>query len=292
MPSSVRDLVWLCRPGQWTKNLFVLAPLLFSESISDPDKLWGAMVAFGCFCLLSSAVYGLNDLLDLEADRRHPRKCNRPIAAGRVTARAAGLVIALLLGTSVAAGCLLLPRYFLLFFALYLGNSLLYCLWLKHHAIVDVIVIAIGFVLRLLGGCAAITVPASSWLVVCGFSLALVLGFGKRRTEIVNLGSESQYRPSLLGYSESRVDNLLVISIAVCLLSYVLFTLARETVERHQTANLVYTVPLVAYGLFRYLFAAQEGKGDGPGEILVKDPVFSMVGLLWLAAVTAILYFR
>ena len=292
MPLYLRDLVWLCRPGHWIKNVFVLAPLLFSESLSDLGKLWGALVAFGCFCLLSSAVYGFNDLVDREADRTHPRKCDRPIAAGRIATRAASSVIILLLGISALAGALLLPGHFMVFFALYLGNSLLYCLWLKHHAIVDVIVIAIGFVLRLLGGCAAITVPASSWLVVCGFSLAMVLGFGKRRTEIVSLGSESHYRQSLLGYTASRLDNLLVISIAVCLLSYVLFTLAKETIDRHQTPNLVYTVPLVAYGLFRYLFASQEGKGDGPAEILLKDRVFLLVGVLWLAAVSVILYFH
>jgi 4-hydroxybenzoate polyprenyltransferase len=208
---SLTDFIRICRPHQWTKNVFVLAPLLFSESIGKPEALLHAGLAFLCFCFWSSSVYCLNDLLDAEADRVHPRKCKRPIPSGRV---APWMAIALGLGLAVSASAiaiLTLPPLFLVFGLVYLANSVLYCLLLKHRVIVDVLSIAIGFVLRLLAGCAAITVVPTSWILVCGFSLAMLLGFGKRRL-------------------------------------------------------------------------------DGPVEVLLKDPIFALNGLLWLATIVAVLY--
>jgi hypothetical protein len=149
--------------------------------------------------------------------------------------------------------------------------------------------IAVGFVLRLLGGSAAVGVEASSWLIACGFALALVLGFGKRRLEVAALPAGTAYRTSLANYTPARLDTLLAINIAVCLLTYLLYTVAPDTVARHGTRNLVYTVPLVAYGLFRYLFKVQEGGGDDPADVLLADPVFLLNGLLWVLAVLAVL---
>jgi 4-hydroxybenzoate polyprenyltransferase len=195
-------------------------------------------------------------------------------------------------GSGFALATTALPPSFRLLGLIYLGNSLAYCLWLKHRVIVDVLLIGIGFVLRLLAGCAAIDVPPSHWLVVCGFSLALVLGFGKRRTEVANLESSSEYRPLLRVYDAHKLDTLLSIVCSVCLLSYMLYTIDPQTVSRHGTSLLIYTVPFVAYGLFRFVFKAQEGKGDGPVEILAGDPVFALDVLLWLAAVVAILLMK
>ncbi len=289
---SLLALVRLCRPQQWVKNVFVLAPLLFSGTLLSLGHLIPAVIAFGCYCLASSAVYVLNDMLDAGRDRQHPRKCQRPIASGAVSeAQAVVLLLALFAATALAAFALL-PTGAVLLIGMYLLGSVLYCAWLKHCVLADVLWIATGFVLRLLGGCLAIQVEPSSWIVVCGFSLALVLGFGKRRTEVANLQEPDAYRPVLRSYNPAKLDTLLAISTAVCLLAYMLYTVSAETIERHQTRNLIYTVPLVAYGLFRYLLKTQEGDGDGPVEILVRDPVFSLTGVLWGGAVLLVLYFR
>jgi 4-hydroxybenzoate polyprenyltransferase len=288
---SIRHWVALCRPRQWAKNVFVLAPLLFSESVlRNTEEALHALAAFGCFCLASSAVYVFNDLLDVGVDRAHPRKRDRPLASGKVTPVDAVVVLALLLAGSAGLMWAALPPPFWVIACLYLGNSLFYCTWLKRHVIVDVVTIAIGFVLRLLGGCVAIGVTPSSWILVCGFSLALVLGFGKRRTEIEGLDGGTDYRPALQSYSAAKLDTLLAIATAVCLMSYILYTVAPETVARHQTSLLVYSVPFVAYGLFRYLFKVQEGKGDGPVDILSKDPVFAINAVLWVVCIVCLLY--
>ena len=286
-----RDLVAVARPTQYLKNAFVLAPLVFSESVADPRRGAAAALATAAFCLLSSAVYTVNDILDRHADRAHPRKRERPIAAGRLSPSAAGLFAG---GLVVAAAglALLLPPAFAAFAAAYAANSLLYCVWLKHKVIADVIAIAVGFVLRLLAGCAAIDVEPTHWLLVCGFTLALVLGFGKRRTEVEQLGTGTDTRAALQSYSAAKLDALLAVCTAVCLLAYMLYTVAPDTVARHQTDRLVYTTPLVAYGLFRYMFKTQEGKGDGPSEILVRDWVFPATGAAWVAAVLAVLALR
>lgn len=286
-----RDLAYLCRPHQWVKNFFVLAPLLFSNSILKSDLVVNALVAFACFCLISSTIYILNDLIDREADRQHPRKKNRPLASGRVQPTTAIVMGILLLVIALCSAVFLLPRSFLLFVVVYWISSLLYCFWLKRLVIVDVLMIAIGFVLRVLGGCAAIDVNASSWVIVCAFFLALVLGFGKRRTEIANLGTQSEYRSTLAHYDIPKLDMLLAIATAVCLVAYTLYTVAPDTVKLHQTDKLIYTIPLVAYGLFRYLFKVQDGKGDGPAEILVSDPVFMVIGALWAGTAFMIIYF-
>lgn len=289
----IQDLIAVCRPQQWVKNIFVLVPILFSETPFVSGRFVSSVVATGCFCLFSSSIYIINDLIDRSRDRLHPRKCRRPIAAGRLSVGTAIGLLSVLLAVAVAASAILLPRSFLLCSYVYLLNSIIYCVWLKQKVILDVIVISIGFVLRLMAGCAAIGVTPSSWLVVCGFCLALVLGFGKRRTEVETLAEGSEHRLVLLSYNRAKCDTLLAISTAVCLVSYIAYTLAPGTVAIHRTANLVYTAPLVAYGLFRYIFKTQEGKGgDGPSEILISDWVFPATGLLWVGAVLVILAIR
>jgi hypothetical protein len=151
-----------------------------------------------------------------------------------------------------------------------------------------VLCIAAGFVLRLLGGCAAIEVQPSSWLVVCGFALAMMLGFGKRRLEVG--GQSLAYRPVLVSYSADKLNMLLSVTTSICLLSYMLYTVSPETVHLHHTDRLVYTIPFVAYGVFRYMFKVQEGRHDGPVEVLLKDPIFALNGALWVVAVFVVLY--
>jgi len=289
-PSILWAWLALLRPKQWAKNVFVLAPALFSASSLSRDGMARAIIATATFCLLSSAVYALNDVIDADADRNHPRKRRRPVAAGQISPAAAIIASAMLATSAIAIAYATLPRQFLPFAALYVVISLSYCQWLKTRVIVDVLAIAMGFASRLLAGSAAIDVEASSWMLVCGFSLALVLGFGKRRTEVQQMAGRSDVRNVLAIYTPQKLDMLLAITCAISLVAYMSFTVAPETIARHGSKNLIYTVPLVAYGLFRYLFKVQEGKGDDPTEILLGDPVFALTGVLWAVAVVVLLY--
>jgi 4-hydroxybenzoate polyprenyltransferase len=285
----LRDAISLCRPRHWVKNVFVLAPLAFAAPADPMSSAGRVALAFAVFCLLSSAVYCLNDVLDREADRRHPRKRLRPVAAGRI-----GVPMALGLSTVLAASSLVaaiasLPRGVALVAALYLVNNLAYTTLLKHHAIIDVISIAIGFVLRLLAGALAVPALPSSWLVVCGFSVSLLLGLGNRRADLGSVGADATVRSSLKVYTAEKLDVLLSVAASVTLLSYMLYTVSAETQAAHGTTNLVYTTPVVAYGIFRYIFKTHESSGDGPVEILAGDPVFGAVVALWLATVVLLL---
>ncbi len=288
----MRDWILAMRPKHWLKNAFVFAPVIFSEHVQDGTFLKNGLIATWAFCLISSAMYLLNDVIDRKTDAQHPRKRNRPIASGRITPMAALLGVFILAGFAFLLLALTLPPRVLGFAALYIANTLAYAIVLKNKVLLDVMLIAMGFVIRLLAGCAAVAVEPSSWLLVCGFSLALVLGFGKRRAEVGLDDVTASYRATLVSYDEAKLNVLLGTCTAVCLLAYMLFTVSPETVTRHGTANLVYTVPLVAYGLFRYVFKAMERRADGPTDILVGDPVFPLTGFLWIVAVLVVLAWK
>jgi len=285
--TTATDWLKLVRWKHWLKNSFLVAPALFSEHFSDGSTIALALLAFVCFCPLASGIYLINDVVDRRSDAAHPRKRHRPVASGRIGAIPALIAGLGLLGAAFVLAGLTLPRSVAGFMLAYLLNSLLYTAWLKNRVIVDVLLIAAGFVLRLLAGCAAIGVEPTSWLIVCGFTLALVLGFGKRRAEVQAMEVTRNYRPALISYDIPKLNTLLGVCSAVCLMGYTLYTIAPETVALHGTKNLLYTVPIVAYGLFRYLFKSMEGAGDGPTEILIADKVFAMTGLLWGTAVLA-----
>jgi len=236
-------------------------------------------------------VYCLNDVVDARSDAGHPRKCRRPIPSDRVSVRSALVLAAVLAACGIGIGALLLPGRFVAFAALYMANSLGYCLFLKYRVIVDVMSIAIGFVFRLIAGCVVIGVHPSSWILLCGFSPALLLGFGKRRIEFTQLEPGTEYRETLQSYSCEKLDILLSVSSALCLLSYALYTTAPETIRVHRTENLIYTIPPVFYGVFRYVFKIQEGRHDGPVDVLLRDRVFLINGLLWVALSAVVLYF-
>jgi 4-hydroxybenzoate polyprenyltransferase len=284
------DTFSLARPSHWVKNVFLFAPLVFSGLPLSAVPWLNLWLTFVMFCVLSSSIYALNDVIDAAADRLHPRKRNRPIAAGRLSA-VQGLAASLMLaGAAALIGWRFMPRNVQVCAAIYLANSLAYCLFLKHRILVDVLLIAIGFVLRLLAGCFVIGVEPSNWLLVCGFALAMVLGFGKRRVEVTRADVAKETRRVLTTYTPAKLDTLLSVSVAVCLLAYILFTISPETIARHGSNHLVYTVPIVVHGLFRYMLVAQDGKKDGPTEILTRDPVFLGIGSLWLLVVILVLH--
>lgn len=271
--------------------MFILAPLLFSNEVDKLSAWIAVLIAISCFSLWSGSIYCLNDVLDASIDRMHPRKCFRPVASGRVSPMQAIAVCLACITLGGAIAYATLPLSFLTVGCVYLISNIGYCVLLKRFVIIDVLTIAIGFVLRLLGGCTAIGVTGTTWLLLCGFSLALLLGFGKRRLEINRLAEPVKYRPVLDSYTPEKLDLLLAITSAICILSYTLYTISPQTIELHKTDKLVYTVLFVVYGIFRYLFKVHEAKSDGPVEIILKDPAFIVNSLLWLATVLVVLYF-
>jgi 4-hydroxybenzoate polyprenyltransferase len=290
MQPLIRQLVRLMRPHQWLKNSFVLVGLLFGHAWHDQDKVFQALVAFAAFCLLSSAVYVFNDLLDRAEDRLHPVKMHRPLASGSVTMANALTLIAVLLTLGLVLA-FSIPGRAASIFLLYLVLNIAYTLRLKHVVVLDVFIISSGFMLRLLAGTVGIGIAPSHWLLLCGLMLTLFLGFAKRRAELTALPEDSVgHRRVLEHYSEPLLDQFITIVAACTVVSYSLYTVSAETVVLHGSNHLMLTVPFVLYGLLRYLFRLHRtGGGGDPARELLTDPHLIIAVSGWLAAVTAVL---
>ena len=289
----VLAIIQSLRPHQWTKNLVVLAALIFSLNFRDQRLLVIGIEAVLVFCLLSGAVYLLNDLKDREKDRLHPVKKNRAIASGRLPVSVAMVTLVLILAAGFAGAAMLGPGFLRVSLG-YFGLNLAYSFFLRSLMLLDVMAIAGGFVLRAIAGAevmidAGADVRISPWLLMCTFFLSLVLALGKRRHELGSV--EEDHRGSLKGYSVVLVDRLTTIAVAVTLLSYSIYSIWPETVLQFGTENLVYTIPFVFYGLGRYLFLVTErGGGADPSEMLIADRGILATVVLWFLAVVAILY--
>lgn len=272
------------RPHQWIKNCVIFAALLFSRSYTEAPLLWRSIAAFALFCAASSAVYLLNDILDLANDRAHPVKRHRPIAAGELNAALAGLLAGLLAAGALAFSFSLRPSFGAMT-ALYMGINLLYSLWLKRVVIVDVMVISSGFVIRAVAGGLAIGVEVSAWLILCTILLSLFLGFTKRRQELALLESRaSTSRAILKEYSVVFLDQMISIVTAATLVAYFLYTLAPETRQKLGTPYMPLTIPFVLYGVFRYLYLVhQRSLGESPTGALYADRPLLINVLLWAA---------
>jgi 4-hydroxybenzoate polyprenyltransferase len=288
-------LIWLIllslRPRQWTKNLLLFPALVFSKNLFRPESLGTALSAFLIFCLLSGSVYLFNDLIDRKEDRRHPEKAKRPIAAGTLPvgfARGAMILIA-----SVSLGSSLFINFnFAGVVSAYFLLQIIYSLWLKQIVLLDIFAIASGFFLRVFAGAEAICVPISSWLLLCAIFLSLFLALGKRRSELVLSGKGGGgARPALTRYNLAFVDQMVSVATTGTVLSYSLYTLSPETVEKFQSNKLWLTIPIVLFGIFRYLFLVyQKGEGGSPENILLADtPLISGI-LLYLLVVVYIVY--
>lgn len=279
------------RPAQWVKNLFVLAPLVFAHRLDDLRQLERAALAFALFCAAASAVYLFNDLRDLEQDRQHPLKSRRPIPSGALPipfAAAAAFVLAGgALGASFALG-----RPFALLLAFYVTLNVLYSTTLKHVVILDVMSIAAGFVVRVLAGAAAIGVAVSNWLLLCGGFLALFLAFAKRRHELALAANDAALQRRVLEhYSLTFLDQMINVVTASTLLSYALYSVAPETAERLGTTRLVWTIPFVLFGIFRFLYLLYQRPSErNPTERILVDPPFVINFALWGALVVALIY--
>jgi len=283
---KLKGFIQLLRPKQWIKNLFIFAALLFSKSLGKPLSILAAFYAFLCFCIIASTVYIFNDILDIENDRKHPRKRKRPLPAGIISKREAEILLAFIL-PSAAAFSFMLNYSFGLIVIVYLLNNLLYTLYVKNLVILDVMSIAMGFILRVAGGAIAIGVAISPWLILCTFLLALFLGFSKRRNELLILRENAEsHRMILEHYSLESIDNMLSIVTVSTLISYSLYTFF-ATEDKHQMVTILF----VLYGIFRYQYIIYNKQlGESPEEIVLSDRPLLINILLWVLTSILIIY--
>lgn len=284
----IRSLIKLARPPQWIKNVFVFSGLLFDQAWRDPDLVYRILLAFAAFCLVASSVYVLNDLADQDEDRRHPIKQKRPIASGAINPRTAVVFCLILFSAGLAVGyassmlvVMMLGAYFLL--------NIGYTAGLKKVVVLDVFIIAAGFLLRILAGTIGVGMESSEWLFLCSLCLTLFLGFGKRRAELRDQemlsgqGTVSMSRVVLRDYSPVIIDLMMAVAAACTFVTYGLFAMSDETVARHGTTALVYTLPFVMYAMFRYIHMLHQRNGGGdPTTDLIRDPHVLVSGLCWL----------
>lgn len=289
-------LIAALRPKQWTKNLLLFAGVLFSQHFSDPALVLRAAIGFLAFSLLAGCTYLFNDLRDAPADRLHPRKKNRPIASGRLPAAVAWGALFPLLAVALATSWWL-GSGFMLAAALYVCLNVAYSLGLRNIVLIDVFVIALGFVLRAIAGVELLRGPApgtelSPWLLVCTFFGALFLALAKRRRELANAGDAAPVQRRVLEqYSAELLDGLLMVSAAASMMGYALYTIWPSTVAKFGTGAMLYTLPFVAYGIFRYLYVLRVSEqAEDPSMVLLTDRPMAGCVLLYLLAVVLILY--
>jgi 4-hydroxybenzoate polyprenyltransferase len=289
----VTAIIGSLRPDQWTKNLFVFAGIVFSLKFFEAPLLLKVVYAFAIFCFISSSIYLINDVGDKNSDRKHPTKKLRPIASGKLAVPAA-LAIALVLAILSLIAAYYLSFPFALAVLTYFILMILYTFLLRDVVILDTFSIAAGFVLRAIAGVVVIGVELSPWLIICTILLSLFIALGKRRHELVTLsGKAIEHRKILDEYNPQLLDQLISAVAGSTVMAYALYTLWPETIAKFGTHNLVYSVPFVLYGIFRYLYLIyQKEKGGKPEEILLTDIPLLIDILLWIGALMLIIYLK
>ena len=285
-----RALVAALRPRQWPKNGLIFIALAFTLNLQQPGLLVRSLAAFVCFCALSSAGYLLNDIMDVEADRAHPTKRSRPIAAGQISVTLA-LALAILLAFAGMALAFRISTSLGVLAVAYAALTAVYSMALKHMVLLDIFGIAAGFVLRAAAGAVAIDVPISPWLYTATLLGALLIALGKRRTELETMGVEAAigHRRNLESYSIEFIDQLILVISSAALMTYALYTFSAENLPRSHSMML--TIPVVLYGLFRYLFLVREGDiGAAPEELLFRDRPLLIAVAVWGVLAVTILY--
>jgi 4-hydroxybenzoate polyprenyltransferase len=281
------------RPKQWVKNFFVFAPLLFSRHVFDLPFFIASVEAFFIFSFASSAVYIINDILDVESDRAHPKKKYRPIASGEISVKL-GLILLLLLIVLITISAFFMRPAFTFVVVIYLFTNLLYSVKIKSIVLLDVFFISLGFMLRVLGGAAAINVPVSSWMVLTAIFISLFLAISKRRGElsqVINTDNIEKQRKVLKEYSIQFADQLNTIAAAGTIISYALYTVSERTVTIFGTEKLVYTTPFVIYGIFRYMYLMhKKNMGESPTSIVTKDIPIMINVFAWFFVSLLIIY--
>lgn len=287
----VREFIKLARPSQWTKNGLLFAALVFAGEIRNFAKLETVVVAFALFCLLSSAIYTFNDIVDRGVDRRHPVKRRRPLASGAITVGGAAGFAAVLAIVGLV-GAWMIRMELLVVAVIFLILNILYTVALKHVVIIDVLTVALSFVVRAYAGAAAIDVPASKWMLITTLLLALFLSFGKRRHELVVLDTDaSDHRASLTTYTPYLLDQMIAVTTPSVLVVYMFYTFSSEVSEKLGTDQLYLTIPFVVYGIFRYLYLIHsKEEGGSPTSLLLADKPILVTVVLWLLTSILILY--
>lgn len=280
------------RPHQWVKNVFVLAALVFSRNLTSTEASLRAAMAFAAFCLVASAIYLVNDIADFERDRVHPVKRNRPIASGQVSRSVAAIMASLLAPLGFLLAWQLNARTGATL-TIYCLLNLAYSFRLKHVVLLDVFIIAAGFLLRVSAGAFAIEVGVSPWLVLCTFFVALFLAFCKRRHELISLGENAaSHRGILAEYSVPFIDKMVSAVASMTVMSYALYTIDPQVVHRLGTDALVVTLPVVLFGIFRYLYLVhQKDQGGSPTQVVLRDRGVQFIGLLYLLLVVGAIYY-
>lgn len=280
----------LIRPKQWVKNVFVFTGVIFGEAPDMQSMLFLAFLAALSFCFISSAVYVFNDIMDRDQDRNHPVKRFRPIASGEISFLEAVMGMNVLFAISFLIGSYVSLTH-QLFLLSYLVLNVLYTLRLKHVVIIDVFCIASGFMLRILSGTTGIGIPPSKWLLLCGMMITLFLGFSKRKAEILQLKDAKEgHRKVLSAYDCGFLDELIGITAAAVIMAYSLYTMSPDTIRIHHTENLIYTIPFVAFAIFRYLYLTHQNgsTGDPTSELLSDKQILASV-TLWALLTTFIM---
>lgn len=289
----MKDLFQALRLRHWVKNSLVFAALIFSMNVFDLPMLAKTIIAFFLFGFIASSVYILNDLMDIEEDKRHPLKSKRPIPSGRIKPNTA-LAISIILAVMAFFSSFSMNFWFGVVIFLYFVINIFYSRYLKHVVILDVFCVASGFVLRVLAGGFVINVEMSQWLIICTGLLALFLSFTKRRHELVLLGEKSvSHRKILSQYSPYFLDQMIAVVTSATLIAYILYTISEETVNKFGTNKLILTVPFVLYGIFRYLYLVhQKEEGGNPTKLLLTDRPIMIDIALWIASAVMILYVK
>lgn len=294
--STLKYLFKTMRPHQWIKNIFVFTAIAFSEQRlwTDADKLLITIAAFGVFCMAASAIYLINDLVDIEKDRAHPRKRNRPLAAGKITPTQATIAAILLICTSIPLSYIIDPDLgFLTNLVIYvIVQGVLYSYWLKNVVIFDILTVTAGFVLRAVAGAAVLNITITPWLLVCMGLLALFISIGKRRHELVLLEQGAgEHRRILAEYSVPMLDQMMSIVTASIIMTYSMTTFSAPAVPREPYPALMITIPFVVYGIFRYIYLIYQRDGGGsPDEMVVKDLPLALDIILWALTVLLIMF--
>ena len=289
MAEGARGKAWayieLMRPKQWYKNLLLFVGLVFSKELGEIDLVLLAILGFLAFCALSGGVYTLNDIIDRDRDKLHPRKGQRPIPSGRVSVGSAAAFSAVLIAAGLVVSFFLDWLFLLAAFA-YLAEAISYTLFFKNHAIVDALTLATGFVIRAYAGTVAVDVPISAWLVICVFLLALFLAFGKRRHEMALMGDQAEnHRATLKDYTLHMVDDMMSVSTATLIMAYAMYTFLATN------QYMMFTIPFAIYGLLRYTFLVHMADKGGEPEQIFRDLPSLINIVLWVIAVVVILYF-
>lgn len=290
--AKLRACFLLLRPQQWLKNVFVLMPLVFSQELTDINSVLLASAAFAIYCMIASVIYIVNDWRDIEADRAHPKKRNRPLASGAVTQSEAAILIAALAGAIAVLLALVRPNVeFLVIIVIYAAFSLSYSFGLKHVSLLEMFIVTSGYVFRVLAGSFILGIPPSGWILACTGLVAFLITAGKRRADLDNGGDNAKHRPALRGYTVNFLDQLISISAGMTVITYIMFTISDYAIQRFGTPSLEITSVFVCFGIFRYLqIVMVEKEGDDPTVVIAKDKMLLGCVGLWLISTAVILY--